>query len=194
MTRVTAPRALVLNADFRPLSAYPLSLVSAEDAVRIVFLDRASVLEEWDTAFHSPSTTIRLPKVIALRQYAPISQEVKFCRRGIFLRDRFSCQYCGNKFDGDDLTFDHVIPRSKGGKTCWENILTACMACNLMKRNHMPNFSGKRGNRNAEGMRPLKVPRQPTTAEMLRAGLECLENDLRATYGEWLYWNVELQP
>lgn len=193
MTRVTAPRALVLNADFQPLSTWPLSLVSAEEAVRAVFLDRASVLEHWPQAFHSPSTTIQLPKVLALRHYAPISAEPKFCRRSIFLRDRYRCQYCGDKHEGDELTFDHVIPRSRGGTTCWSNILTACMPCNLKKRNHLPNYSGRKGNKIATGMRPLKEPRQPTTSELLRAGLECLEKDLRAEYGEWLYWNVELQ-
>ena len=194
MSSATALRTLVLNADYRPLSTWPLSLVSAEDGVRAVFRERAAVVEEWDQVFRSPSMEIRVPKVIALRAYAPISALPKFCRRSILLRDRFRCQYCGEQFAGEDLTFDHVIPRAAGGQTVWDNILSACVPCNTTKRHHLPNYSGRRGQRNAAGMRPLKEPRQPTTAELLRAGLEFLDADLRADFGSWLYWNAELHP
>ena len=192
MTHATARRALVLNADYRPLSTWPLSLVTAEDAVRAVFRDRAMVLEEWDEVFRSPSVEIRVPKVIALRQYAPISAAPKFCRRSILLRDRFRCQYCGQRFTSDELTFEHVIPRAAGGRTEWDNILSACVPCNTAKKHHLPNFSGRKGRQDAGGMRPLKQPRQPTTAALLRAGLEFLDDDLRADFGSWLYWNAEL--
>ena len=193
MSRTTALRTLVLNADYRPLSTWPLSLVSARDGVKAVFSDTATVLEEWDAVFRSPSIEIPVPKVIALREYAPISATPKFCRRSVMLRDRFCCQYCGERFEADELTFDHVIPRSRGGKTEWDNILMACVECNAKKRHHMPNFSGRRGgNKAAVNMRPLKAPRQPTTAELLRAGLEFLDTEIRADYGSWIYWNAEL--
>ena len=89
-------RTLVLNADGRPLSTYPLSIVCAQDAVSAIWRERAIVIENWqDAFFRSPTTTIAVPKVMMLREYAPISGEPKFCRRSILLRDRFRCQYCG---------------------------------------------------------------------------------------------------
>ena len=191
MTAAATYRTLVLNADFRPLSTWPLSMVSAQDAVSTIWRDRADVVEVWpDAFFHSPSTTIAVPKVIALRQYAPISATPKFCRRSILLRDKFRCQYCGERFESADLTFDHVIPRSAGGRTEWGNILSACIPCNKKKRDSLPNYSGRRGK---DDMRPLKAPRQPTTAELLRSGLEFLAPDIREDFASWLYWSSELQ-
>jgi 5-methylcytosine-specific restriction endonuclease McrA len=184
----TVLRTLVLNADYRPLSTWPLSLVTGQEAVRAVFRDRATVVEEWDQVFRSPSIEIRVAKVIALREYAPISAAPKFCRRSILLRDRFRCQYCGERFESHELTFDHVIPRSVGGQTVWENILSACVECNKRKRDTLPNYSARVGQ-----LRPLKAPRQPSTAELLRAGLQFLDPELRADFGSWLYWNSELQ-
>ncbi len=193
MSRATALRTLVLNADYRPLSTWPLSLVTARAGVEAVLSDSAAVVDEWDEVFRSPSIEVRVPKVIALRAYAPISAAPKFCRRSILLRDRFRCQYCGERFRADELTFDHVIPRARGGQTVWENILSSCVACNTLKRHHLPNYSGRRGQVTATGMRPLKEPRQPTTAELLRAGLEFLDEETRADFGSFLYWNVELK-
>jgi 5-methylcytosine-specific restriction endonuclease McrA len=186
----TALKTLVLNADYRPLSTWPLSLVSGQDALRAVFRDRATVVEEWDAVFRTPSTEIHVPKVIALREYAPISAEPKFCRRSILLRDRFRCQYCGQRFESHELTFDHVIPRSAGGQTVWENILSACVECNKRKRDSLPNYSGRRA---ASELRPLKAPRRPSTAELLRSGLEFLPPEIKADFGSWIYWNSELQ-
>lgn len=183
-------RTLVLNADYRPLSTWPLSVVSAQDAVSTLWRDRADVVETWPDAFYrSPSTTIAVPKVIALRAYAHVAAQPKFCRRSILLRDRFKCQYCGDKFAAEDLTFDHVVPRSAGGQTVWDNILSACVDCNKTKRNGLPNYSGRKGT----ALRPLKQPRQPTTAELLRAGLEFLEPQIREDFASWLYWSSELQ-
>lgn len=189
MTAATALRTLVLNADFRPLSTWPLSLVTGQEAVKAVFRNRATVVEEWDKVFRSPSMEIRVPKVIALHEYAPISAEPKFCRRSILLRDRFRCQYCGVQFASQDLTFDHVVPRSRGGKTEWSNILSACIPCNKNKRNQMANWNAKKGS----GLRPLKAPRQPTTMELLRSGLLFLDADVREDFASWLYWSSELQ-
>lgn len=183
-------RTLVLNADYRPLSTWPLSIVSAEDAISTVWRDRAAVVETWDDAFfHSPSIKMPVPKVVALRIYAPVSAQPKFCRRSILLRDGYRCQYCGDEFESKDLTFDHVIPRAAGGRTEWSNILSACIACNKRKRDHPADWSGKKGG----GMRPLKPPRQPTTAELLRAGLRFLDPQIRDDFHSWLYWSTELQ-
>jgi 5-methylcytosine-specific restriction endonuclease McrA len=194
MTAATALRALVLNADFRPISTYPLSLIPAQEAVSAIWRDRATVVEEWDQVFRSPSMEIRVPKVVALRHYAHIEATPKFCRRSIFLRDGFACQYCGEQFPSDELTFDHLIPRSAGGTTTWDNILTACIDCSGRKRAAMPNFSGRRGRVGVNGdLRPLKLPRQPTSAELLRAGLKFLDPVVRENFASWLYWSSELQ-
>lgn len=187
-----ALRTLVLNADYRPLCVWPLSFMTAQEAIKTVYRDRAAVVEEWDAVFRSATKQIRVPKVIALRHYAPIESAPKFCRRSILLRDRFRCQYCGEKFDASDLTFDHVIPRSAGGKTEWTNILTACVAHNSAKRDQMPQYSGRKGKRGTL-LRPLKAPRQPTTAELLRAGLECLDPTIKEDFASWLHWNVPLE-
>lgn len=186
---------LVLNADYQPLSTWPPSVISARDAVHAACRDRVSVVETWEGAFfRSPSTRVPVPRVVALRQYAPVHGAPKFCRRSILLRDRYRCQYCGDRFEAAELTYDHLVPRSKGGKTVWENILTACVDCNAKKKNQDANFSGRRGVIPADGrLRPLKTPRQPTGAELLRAGLEFLPDEVREDFGSWLYWHVELQ-
>jgi 5-methylcytosine-specific restriction endonuclease McrA len=189
MTCATDLRTLVLNADYRPLSTWPLSLITGQDAVRAVFRGRATTVEEWDAVLRSPSVEIRVPKVIALHEYAPISAAPKFCRRSILLRDRFRCQYCGHQFPSHELTFDHVIPRSRGGKTEWTNILSACVGCNKSKRDQPADWSGRKG----AGIRPLKAPKQPTTMELLKAGLQFLDNETREDYGSWLYWSSELR-
>lgn len=194
MTAATALRTLVLNADFRPLNTYPLSIISAQDAIVAVYRDRVSVVEEWEAVFRSPSCEIRIPKVIALRDYAHVSADPKFCRRSVLLRDRMSCQYCGKRFDSQDLTYDHVIPRSQGGTTAWSNIVMACVPCNAKKRDQQPNYSGRKGRPGADGsMRPLKAPRRPTATELLRAGLEFIDNETRESWQDFLYWHTELK-
>ncbi|MBA4334799.1 MAG: HNH endonuclease, partial [Methylobacterium sp.] len=127
--------ALVLNADFRPLSYYPLSLWSWQDAIKAVFMDRVNIVSEYDTVVRSPSFDMRLPSVVSLKTYIKPSRTPAFTRFNVFLRDRFACQYCGAR---DELTFDHVIPRSKGGLTTWENVVAACSPCNLRKGDKMP--------------------------------------------------------
>jgi 5-methylcytosine-specific restriction endonuclease McrA len=179
-------KCLALNADGRPLQTWPLSLLSAEDAITAVVKDKAIVVEEWPEVFRSPSVEIPVPKTIMLRDYIRISATPKFCRRSILLRDGFRCQYCGQQFESADLTFDHVLPRAAKGRTEWSNILTCCVACNMRKRDHLPGSKGS--------LQPLKHPRQPTTIELLRAGLQFLDPQIRETWSDFLYWNAELDP
>ena len=102
--------ALVLIADSRPLSYFPLSLWSWQDAIKAVFLDRVNIVSEYDNFVHSPSFEMRLPSVVSLKSYIKPATHPAFTRFNLFLRDRFECQYCHSSHD---LTFDHVIPRSK---------------------------------------------------------------------------------
>ena len=111
--------ALVLNADYRPLSYYPLSLWSWQDSIKSVFLDRVSIVSYYDRIIRSPSFSMKLPSVIALKSYIRPQTNPNFTRFNVFLRDKFSCQYCGDK---KDLTFDHLLPKSKGGLTAWNNV------------------------------------------------------------------------
>jgi 5-methylcytosine-specific restriction endonuclease McrA len=134
--------ALALNADFRPLNYFPLSLWSWQDTVKAVWSDRVTIISEYDQQISSPSLKMNLPSVIALKEYVPQTRNPAFTRFNVFLRDRFSCQYCGNGFVASELTFDHVIPKSRGGRTSWTNVVAACGPCNLRKANKMPGQSG----------------------------------------------------
>src|SRR5215470_19875320 len=127
--------ALVLNADFRPLSYYPLSLWSWQDAIKAVFLERVNIVAQYDKAVHSPSLEMLLPSVVSLKTYVKPTTHPAFTRFNVFLRDKFCCQFCGTR---DDLTFDHLMPRSRGGLTVWDNVVAACSACNLRKGNMTP--------------------------------------------------------
>ena len=133
--------ALVLNADFRPLSYYPLSLWCWQDAVKSVFLERVSIVSNYKRKIRSPSFEINLPSVIALKSFIKPSENPNFTRFNVFLRDKFSCQYCGSR---NELTFDHLLPRSRGGKTNWENVVTACSNCNVQKGGRLLEKSGMR--------------------------------------------------
>ena len=130
---LTSDPALVLNADFRPLSYYPLSLCSRQDAVNSVFLNRVSTVRHYEKKVHSPTVSFKLPSVIALKNYIMPQSKPSFTRFNVFLRDNFTCQYCHNKFYANELTFDHLIPRCLGGKTSWGNVVSACTKCNLKK-------------------------------------------------------------
>ena len=108
--------ALVLNADYQPLSYFPLSTWSWQNALKAVFLERVNVVSQYNQVVNSPTTTIKLPSVISLKDYVPLPSKAAFTRFNVFLRDKFCCQYCRKFFRAEELTFDHVIPKSKGGK------------------------------------------------------------------------------
>lgn len=182
MTAPEAFPALVLNADYRPLSYYPLSLWSWQDTVKAVFLDRVNIVSEYERVVRSASFEIRLPSVVALRSYVKPALYPAFTRFNVFLRDRFSCQYCGST---KELTFDHVIPRSKGGITCWENVATACAPCNLAKGGLLPSEAR---------MHPMRTPNRPTVFELHRNGRQFPPNYLHESWVDYLYWDTELEP
>ncbi len=173
--------ALVLNADYRPLSYYPLSLWPWQEAVKAVWLDRVQIVAEYDEFVHSPSTAIRIPSVVVLKDYVKPQKRVAFTRFNLFLRDEFSCQYCGAK---GDLTFDHVVPRARGGVTSWENVVAACSKCNLRK--------GSKSLRQS-GMSLRRAPRQPGAEELRNGGRKFPPNYLHESWLDYLYWDQELE-
>ena len=177
--------ALVLNADFRPLSYYPLSLWPWQEAIKAVFLGRVSVVSEYEQEIHAPRFTMRAPSVIALRDYAPMQRRPAFTRFNVFLRDHFACQYCGKHFNSHDLTFDHVIPRSRGGVTSWLNVVAACGHCNMRKANRTPQ----------EAAMPLiRPPHIPNNYQLQDSGRRFPPNYLHESWRDYLYWDTELDP
>ncbi len=177
--------ALVLNADFRPLSYFPLSLWPWQEAIKAVFLDRVNIVSEYERVVRSPSFEMRLPSVIALKEFVPMERRPAFTRFNVFLRDRFTCQYCEQPFPAQELTFDHIVPRSKGGRTTWDNVVTACQSCNLLKGDRLPQQAH---------MYPKRKPTQPTSFQLQENGRAFPPNFLHQSWRDFLYWDTELDP
>lgn len=184
-------QCLVLNADYRPLTVWPLSLEPVRDSMVTLYKKKAVIVEDWGDVYRTSRASYPVPKVIALTEYVNVHATPKFCRRSVYLRDRYCCQYCGDKFDTRDLTFDHVQPRSRGGQTTWENVLTCCIPCNVRKRDRLVDHGARRGS--LTSLRPLKLPRQPTSYELLKAGIELLDDTVKEDFASYLYWNAELK-
>lgn len=164
---------LLLNSDGRPLSILPLSTLTWQESIKLLVLDRINVLEwhpDWEV--HSQSVTMRVPSVVSTREYISRSKQgINFNRSNVFARDKHICQYCGDIFQPKDLTLDHVLPRSKGGKTNWENIVTACKWCNHEKGNN-------------ERIIPKKKPTRPDFFQI--ANSKSVMLNIR--YKEWLIY------
>lgn len=136
---------------------------------------------------HTVARTIRVPRVIILQVYERFPRvNVRFSRQNIYLRDKCTCQYCGRRFARSDLNLDHVIPRSRGGRTTWENIVCSCVACNLRKGGRTPQEAN---------MRLLRRPARPRWSPFERG------KDGRYAHEDWRpflnladasYWNTEL--
>ena len=174
--------ALVLNADYRPLSYFPLSLWSWQDAIKAVFLERVNIVAEYDQEISSPSFSMRLPSVVSLKTYVKPARHPAFTRFNVFLRDSFQCQYC---LSPDDLTFDHLIPRRLGGLTTWENVVTACSPCNLRKGGKHPKKAD---------MWPRQMPYKPTVHDLQENGRAFPPNYLHDSWMDYLYWDTVLEP
>ncbi len=175
--------ALVLNADYRPLSYYPLSLWSWQDAIKAVFLERVNIVSEYDRVVRSPTFEFKLPSVVSLKTYVKPSRTPAFTRFNVFLRDRFTCQYCGAH---EDLTFDHVIPRSKGGQTTWDNVVAACSPLQSRQgRLAAP--------RSQTCFRPTSRTAPRSTSFTAMAGISRQTTCTRAGM-DYLYWDTELDP
>lgn len=172
---------LILNADYQPLSYFPLSVWSWQDAIKAVFLGRVNVVDQYDRIARSASFEMPLPSVVALKDYVPQNRSPAFTRFNLFLRDGFQCVYCASP---DELTFDHVIPRRLGGKTSWTNIAAACSKCNFKKGGRMPKEAG---------MIPQIKPFKPTMHQLQAQGRRFPPNHLHESWLDYLYWDVELK-
>ena len=147
----------------------PHGVISWQRAIVLLYLGKVEVLEEYEECVVAPSLTLRTPAVVRLTK-ASVSKKnkVRFSRMNVFTRDGFRCQYCGGRKLMHELNYDHVLPRVRGGKTVWENIVTSCYACNDRK--------GSRTVKEA-GMTLLRKPFKPSSlplASVLSAVLQAL--------------------
>jgi 5-methylcytosine-specific restriction endonuclease McrA len=169
----------MLNHSFEPVN-----IVGWQRAITLLWQGKVEVLEEHDEEVHSISFSMKIPSVIRMLMPSRMKRKVpvKFTRLNIFTRDGWKCQYCGDKFDSTELTFDHVVPVSQGGKKSWENIVSACVTCNSRKEGRTPEQAK---------MKLIKKPRCPVWAQVMTVTV-----GLRTTPDNWrdyLYWNVSLE-
>ena len=129
---INSHRTLILNSTFQPLS-----IASAKRSVSLLLARKINVIKNSTAEIRSENKTINIPKVAILTYYvkAPYSRRVALNRENIFIRDYFSCQYCGNKAE----SVDHIIPKSKGGEHIWSNVVACCKRCNLIKADKLLN-------------------------------------------------------
>lgn len=170
-------QVLLLNITYEPLK-----IINWKKAITLFLLDKVEVLEEYGREIHAVSFSVKLPSVVRLLKLVKKPKTpVKFSRQNIYTRDKYRCQYCGTKFVPEELTYDHVVPRSRGGKTKWHNIVTCCIRCNRKKGGRTP----------AEArMRLIRKPSRPTWLPALRITIGF--KDVPNSWRDYLYWNVEL--
>jgi 5-methylcytosine-specific restriction endonuclease McrA len=168
---------LLLNITYEPLR-----IINWKKAITLLCLGKVEVIEEYGRDIHSVSFSIKLPSVVRLLKLVKRPKSpVKFSRQNIYARDRYRCQYCGRRHPTEELTYDHVLPKSRGGKTKWENIVTCCVACNRKKGGRTPPEAS---------MRLVRKPVRPTWVPALRITVGFKE--IPQTWRDYLYWNIEI--
>lgn len=175
---------LVLNADCQPLSLLPLSVVPWQESLRLLYTDKASIVLSYeDKVIHSPSVTMNIPSVIMLKEYVKTRNKIKYNRESVYLRDGYTCQYCGLDALANNckniLTLDHYIPRSRGGKSCFENMVTACLSCNLEKSDRFH-------------MKPKTLPYKPNYFQMVKKRKLYPINLSDPRWNDYLMWDENL--
>lgn len=154
---------LLLNADGMPLSSVPLSVRPWQEAMRLIFLDKVKVIKSYDNwVIHSQHLVMPVPSIVIMTEQVKWAKTLKYSRTNVYLRDNFTCQLqltnrCKSRAGlakVEDLTLDHVIPKSQGGKTNWVNVCTSCRDCNSEKGDN-------------EKIRPKKMPVKPSYYEIL---------------------------
>lgn len=168
---------LLLNQGFEPIRVIPW-----QKAITLLFLGKVEVVEEYENELHSVTLVIKIPAVVRLlRAFRRFHKPVKFSRVNIYARDGYQCQYCGVKPRLADLTYDHVIPRSRGGATDWCNIVTACYVCNRRKGGRTPKEAG---------MELRAVPRQPNWVPAVAITIS--QKSIPQAWRDYLYWTEDL--
>lgn len=169
------PQTLVLDRSYQPINTVPWTR-----AISYVVRERADILEEYDREVHF---NMGMPAVVRLRHsIGTYKKLIKFSRQNVLARDRFKCCFCGAGGRGVTLTFDHVVPRSRGGRTEWENIVSACAICNAKKADRTPEEAG---------MQLRNKPVRPTWMPSFNMALQSVYK----VPEEWrAYWTVELVP
>ena len=168
---------LLLNADYEPLNVCDL-----RRAFRLLFGEKAKVIEYDHTEIRTPTVTLRAPSVIKLQYRIKRPRpRVRLSRREVFARDGHVCVYCGERTQ--QLTLDHVVPRSTGGRSTWENLVLACMPCNVRKGNRLPD----------EARMPLiRQPRKPRWMPHSNEGISSVRKASWQRFVDAAYWDVEL--
>jgi 5-methylcytosine-specific restriction endonuclease McrA len=171
---------LVINADGAPMSLVPLSALTWQEAIKVLFQDRCDVLHNYEDWFlRSQHLTIPVPSVIMLRDYVNVGRALKFAKHNVFLRDDYTCQYCQHGFESSDLTLDHLIPRARGGKTRWDNVVSACEPCNTKKADRMD-------------MEPVRKPERPTYFQLVANRRKRPIKIPHPSWNDYLMWPDEL--
>lgn len=171
-------RTLVLDQGYQPHR-----VVSWQRAVTMLFDGKVEVVEEYDEEIRSLYISIKMPAVVRLlHRVRGKKQAVKFSRINVATRDAFRCQYCGTKHVLSKLTYDHVVPRSQGGRTTWENIVMSCYSCNEEKANRTPAEAG---------MRLMRVPVKPTFLPVITMRFDV--TNIPDAWVNWIYWNGALE-
>lgn len=133
----------------------------------------------------TPSFQIAIPEVIILRNFHRFPpRQVKFSRRNIYLRDNYTCQYCGVMPPKDELTIDHVLPRSRGGRSTWDNVVLACIRCNTRKGSHLPHEAS---------MKMLTQPHKPHWLACSQFNFRAQERSMWQRFLDNAYWNLPLK-
>lgn len=160
----------------------PVKAISWQRALTLLTLGKVEVLSEYDGFVRSSTVVIKIPAVVRLlRAFKRFRKPVKFSRVNIYGRDGYACQYCGQKKRIDKLTYDHVVPRSQGGKTIWTNIVTACSECNIKKGGRTPEQAH---------MKLRSQPVQPKTMPALT--IQISTKNVPDAWRDFMYWTGDL--
>ena len=163
---------LVLNASYEVLN-----VTRWQRALCLIFAGKAEVLEVSGLTVRSTNHAHTVPSVIRMHYYVKKPRlMVPFSRANVFQRDRFMCQYCGCRRSSQELTLDHILPRSRGGETCWENVVTACTRCNAKKGDRTPE---------AAGMILIKKPRTPQCTPSI-------QNSYRTEWSKYVPYTIHV--
>jgi 5-methylcytosine-specific restriction endonuclease McrA len=172
----TQNRSLLLNASFEPMR-----IISWQKALILWFQGKVEIIEYHSIFARSVSSSFQLPSVMKLKSYVRPRTlgPVRFCRENVYIRDKYECQYCGEKHPLKDLTLDHVVPASKKGPKSWINVVTACRECNQRKGNRTPNLAN---------MPLLSLPKVPHWLPSLE--LECSADSMPGSWQQYLQYQA----